>query len=124
MSYQFQTGLPKGFSQESGRGPQSRGCPPRRPAEACCRLGPRQWCQVGPPTEKYCLTGVAWGLKDGWESEGKEYVELPGRGQSWRCGGVVTGVSQESPPRRWDFEPMEDVFGDALGDRGGGGDVE
>lgn len=73
------------------------------------------------PPEKYCLTGVAWGLKDGWESEGEEYVELPGPGGR---GGVVTGVAGVAA-EAVDFEPMEDVFGEALGDGGGrcGNDV-
>jgi len=115
MSYQFQNGLPKEFlkslAEERNRvglgallGSQKTGGQDSAQVVGGVKL----------PPEKYCLTGVAWGLKDSWESEGEEEVEVQGAGDD---GGkdVVMGPGGED-----DFESMEDVFGDALGDGGGG----
>jgi transcription initiation factor TFIID subunit 9B len=59
------------------------------------------------PHEKYCLTGLGWGLKDEWESEGEESVE----------------EMQQDRPEPEDLMHM-DGEDDANGDEEGMGDLE
>ena len=75
------------------------------------------------PHERYCLTGVGWGLKEEWDSEGEESVqdEQDGegaagtRGDDTQMDGMEEGGEEEE-----DLGTMEDVFGDD----GGGGDKD
>jgi transcription initiation factor TFIID subunit 9B len=72
------------------------------------------------PPEKYCLTGVGWGLKDEWESD--EEVEVPetaapmqrsrsAQNEDERMGGMDVDDENEEGAGR-----MEDVFGEDGGD--------
>ncbi len=69
----------------------------------------RDW-GVRLPHEKYCLTGVGWGLKEEWESEIEEEEEGAGEGGK--------GVGEEGDGDEEGDERMEDIFGE-LGDDGG-----
>ena len=126
MSYQFQGSLPKEFLKGL--------------AEERNRIGLGVGMRQGPgekdggmvvggvklPPEKHCLTGVGWGLKEEWESEGEEddeagdtemrQVDDAGEGD----GGEDEDGDEEGGGK------MEDVFGDEPpeGDEGGGGHDE
>ncbi|CZT15009.1 related to TFIID and SAGA subunit [Ramularia collo-cygni] len=80
------------------------------------------------PDEKYCLTGVGWGLKEGWESEedvpvlqedgGRVAVVESGK-EDERMGGMDGGAEDDDDDDDDDEGAgrMEDVFGtDAGGD--------
>ena len=74
------------------------------------------------PPEKYCLTGVGWGLKDEWESEGEESIEENGVTQKPSGADGMQVDDDEDMGMDEDEEGagrMEDVFGDE-----GGGDVD
>jgi transcription initiation factor TFIID subunit 9B len=72
------------------------------------------------PPEKYCLTGVGWGLKDEWESEEDVPTEEVARpvenGKEDETMGGVDGEENEEEEDEGAGR-MEDVFGtDAAGD--------
>ena len=75
------------------------------------------------PHERYCLTGVGWGLKGQWDSEGEESLadeaDLGGPGDAKeddaRMGGLEEGEGDEDE----DLGNMDDVFGPS-----GGGDAD
>lgn len=73
------------------------------------------------PPEKYCLTGVGWGLKDEWESEEEVTLEetsnrpvSASQKEDETMGGMDGPEEDEEGAGR-----MEDVFGDGEG----GGDT-
>lgn len=80
------------------------------------------------PPERFCLTGVGWDLKDEWESEGEEEVEVDLGGQG------VNGVGENGEKAEGGEEEgegmgegdedgkMEDVFGEDAGTGMGVGD--
>lgn len=79
------------------------------------------------PEEKFCLTGVGWGLKDTWEEsedEGEEETEGGARGgekaQEVDMGGVEEEGREDDGEDEEGAGRMEDVFGED----GGGGDVD
>ncbi len=117
LNYQFSSSLPKEFLQEVAQ---------ERNRVALPAVG-RDW-GVRLPPERYCLTGVGWGLKEEWDSEGEGEGEdeegggLEGKDEkmegAWEGGrGDGEGMEDEEGDER-----MEDVFGDdeggADGDRG------
>ena len=78
------------------------------------------------PSEKYCLTGVGWGLREEWESEGEEDIPIESNGNGdvdvnmgmdGTADNEVEGLDEEGEGN------MEDVFG-TEGDHGGGEDLE
>lgn len=120
MAYQFQGSLPKeflkGLAEERNRIGLGVGLREQGTVIGGVRL----------PPEKYCLTGVGWGVKEEWDSEGEEEVEggVPEAGDVDM--GQVDGLGEEREEEDGGDEEMgtmEDVFGDDAtdGDRGGGG---
>ena len=101
--YQFSPTLPKEFYHEMAA---------ERNRIALPMVG-RDW-GVRLPPEQYCLTGVGWGLKEEWDSEGD------GEGE----GGeemALDGQEDEEEENEGDEgnERMEDIFGEDVngGDR-------
>ena len=75
----------------------------------------REWGRRLPP-ERYCLTGVGWGLKEEWDSEGEEEglpesVEKVGDGGDFLMGDENEGdeLGDEEGDQR-----MEDFFGEDV----------
>ncbi|KAF2812831.1 TFIID-31kDa-domain-containing protein, partial [Mytilinidion resinicola] len=81
-AYQFQPALPKEFLAEVA-GERNRVALPRVEREYGVRL----------PPERYCLTGVGWGVRDEWESEGGEGEKMVGVQVDAVMGGM--GAAQE-----------------------------
>ena len=77
------------------------------------------------PHERFCLSGVGWGIKEAWESEGEEEVD----GEDEIMGGM-NGLSRghELPETEIDGDAAEDGIGDMddfFGvDGGGDGDED
>lgn len=97
--YQFNPALPKEF--QSDLAVERNKIPlPRPERDFGLRL----------PPERYCLTGVGWGVKDEWESEGEEDVEM-GEEQALRqvdgAGDEVMGEGGEEV----DKEEFEEAMG-------------
>ena len=93
--YQFSPTLPKEFYHEIAQ---------ERNRVALPAVG-RDWGLKLPP-EQYCLTGVGWGLKEEWDSEGEREGER---------GDDVMGEHEGEGDRGEDGEErMEDVFGDGV----------
>lgn len=118
MAYQFQGSLPKeflkGLAEERNRIGLGVGLRDQGTVIGGVKL----------PPEKYCLTGVGWGLKEEWDSEGEEDVE----GAGPESGDVdmprvdrVGGGGDDDDGEDEGMGTMEDVFGDDPGDGDGGG---
>ncbi|RMZ85601.1 hypothetical protein DV737_g696, partial [Chaetothyriales sp. CBS 132003] len=80
------------------------------------------------PHEKYCLTGVSWGLKEEWDSDGEESVEegqngdgatAGAHGDDTRMDGVEEAMDEDE-----DIGTMEDIFGQDDAGADGDGDHE
>ena len=103
LSYQFNSCLPKEFLLEMAA---------ERNRVALPTVG-REWGLRLPP-ERYCLTGVGWGLKEEWLGQGEE--DEDGSDQGARQGqDVEMGADGEEEGDA----AMEDVFGEALEDTHG-----
>lgn len=121
LGYQFSGSLPKEFlkqlADEKNRvalGPAVRGT-------SADKVGPLIG-GVRLPHERHCLTGMGWGLKDEWESEGEESVEDNGVQRQAGEGMQVDGEDEmDEDEDEEGAGRMEDVFGD---DGGGDGDTE
>lgn len=106
MHYQFQQGLPKEFLLDMATEKNRVGLPgvgrgrPKENEESGATVG-----GMTLPHERYCLTGVGWGLKDEWDSEGEEEVEASGQAGPMR---------EEEDDENTAMEDMEDIFGDAA----------
>ena len=101
--YQFNPGLPKEYFQELAQ-EKNRITLPIVTRDNGLRL----------PPEKYCLTGVGFGLKEEWDSEGEEYL---------REGEQIVDVvmAEEGGGENGDDEDderMEDVFGESYEGKG------
>jgi transcription initiation factor TFIID subunit 9B len=112
MSYQFQGTLPKeflkGLAEERNRIGLGVGLREQGTVVGGVRL----------PAEKYCLTGVGWGLKEEWDSEGEEEVDGDvGDVDMAQVDGAGDGDEEDDEG----MGTMEDVFGEDAedGDRGG-----
>ncbi|KAL9616598.1 MAG: hypothetical protein Q9160_008543 [Pyrenula sp. 1 TL-2023] len=68
------------------------------------------------PSERYCLSGVGWGMREEWESEGEEEIDEGGGMDVDGSGAGGKGLALEDDEENVD---MEDVFGDAVGDGDG-----
>ena len=122
MAYQFQGQLPKeflkGLAEERNRVGLGVGAKGEGASIAGVRL----------PPEKYCLTGLGWGISGEWDSEGEEQGE--GEDRRLRGGGgevmQMDGAADEEDGEEQEQEggEMEDVFGQEVGDGGGGEDAE
>ncbi|OJD18240.1 hypothetical protein AJ78_01740 [Emergomyces pasteurianus Ep9510] len=131
LHYQFQPGLPKEFLMDvaaernrmmlpgvmrgidSGAG----GATAASAASGVMMGGMRL------PPERFCLTGVGWGLKEEWESEGEEEeeddeMEVDGanNGQQQSGGTGLGSFAKDGGGEREDEDDgdgtMEDIFGD------------
>jgi len=102
--YQFSPSLPKEFYHEVAA---------ERNRVALPMVG-RDW-GVRLPPEQYCLTGVGWGLKEEWDSEGEREGE---QGDEMVLDGQ--GDEEEVDEDEEGNERMEDVFGADV--NGGDGD--
>jgi len=69
------------------------------------------------PPERFCLTGVGWGLKEEWESEGEEEMEVDNAPESGHPG-ERTEETDDVEDDEGDGR-MEDVFGDGALEAGG-----
>ena len=99
--YQFNPTLPKEFYQEIAQ-ERNRIALPSVGKEMGVRL----------PPEQYCLTGIGWGLKNEWESEGEEEE---GEAEDLVMEGQDDGEDGDGDEE--DGGRMEDVFGtDMNGD--------
>jgi transcription initiation factor TFIID subunit 9B len=80
------------------------------------------------PPEKYCLTGVGWGLREEWDSEGEEdVVQIPEGGNGYGGDGAGEFGDEGTGMGDGDEEEegrMEDIFGDDGGGGGGGEDED
>ncbi|KAI4135906.1 MAG: hypothetical protein LQ347_000242 [Umbilicaria vellea] len=99
--YQFNPSIPKEYYQDLAQ---------ERNRVALPAVG-KDW-GVRLPPEKYCLTGVGWGLKEEWDSEEDDLVataeggdEVMGEGEAEGA----EGMGEEEADDR-----MEDVFGEQL----------
>ncbi|KAF7513856.1 hypothetical protein GJ744_006470 [Endocarpon pusillum] len=73
------------------------------------------------PPEKYCLTGVGWGLREEWDSEGEDVEVALQQGEGGLDAGEAMRTAEAEGDGDEDAEPtMEDVFGDDGGGAGGG----
>ena len=60
------------------------------------------------PPERFCQTGVGWGLREEWESEGEEMLEVDAGAQQNN-----QAQEKEEPAEDEDVDgTMEDIFGD------------
>ncbi|EEH15889.1 hypothetical protein PABG_05976 [Paracoccidioides brasiliensis Pb03] len=130
LHYQFQPGLPKEFLMEVAAERNRmmlpgvmRGIDGGSSAAAAAVASSAGSIMMGGmrlPPERFCLTGVGWGLKEEWESEGEEEMEVEvnntqqigvgGTGTFAKDGGVEDGGEGEDED---DGDgTMEDIFGD------------
>ncbi|KAI9817124.1 MAG: Transcription initiation factor TFIID subunit 9 [Pycnora praestabilis] len=111
LNYQFNPSLPKEFYLELAQ---------ERNRVALPNVG-RDW-GVRLPPERYCLTGVGWGVKEEWESEGEEEKEEEGvKGGSAGEGkedGEGEGKGEGEGEEGEGDANMEDIFGDQGGEEG------
>ncbi|KAF2493949.1 TFIID-31kDa-domain-containing protein [Lophium mytilinum] len=98
--YQFQPALPKEFLAEVAA-ERNRVALPRVEREYGVRL----------PPERYCLTGVGWGVKDEWESEEEEAEEMVGVQVDAVMGGMGAGTQEEEMDEDEEFEEVMGVGG-------------
>jgi transcription initiation factor TFIID subunit 9B len=122
LHYQFQPGLPKEFLMDIAaernrimlpgvsRG-HDGGAAATATASGTLMGGMRL------PPERFCLTGVGWGLKEEWESEGEEEMDI----DNARGGGPAGGRTEETDEMEDDEGDgrMEDVFGEGTLGSGG-----
>lgn len=106
LNYQFRSALPKEFLLELAQ-ERNRIALPRVEREFGLRL----------PPEKYCLTGVGWGLKDNWDSEGEEDDEVE---EDERGGGLALVLDQSRSEEQ--ASAVDDQGDTAMAD-GGDGDA-
>ncbi|KAK5080357.1 Transcription initiation factor TFIID subunit 9 [Exophiala xenobiotica] len=126
LGYQFSGSLPKEFLKQLADEKNRIALGPAVRETGSDKVGPLIG-GVRLPHERHCLTGMGWGLKDEWESEGEESVEENGvQRQAGDEGMQVDG--EEEMGEDEDEEGagrMEDVFGDEGGGGGSGdGDTE
>ncbi|KAH0847208.1 hypothetical protein AYO21_02597 [Fonsecaea monophora] len=117
MGHQFQGSLPKEFLKQLAdeRNRISLQAQTRDSEKAGPMIG-----GVRLPHEKYCLTGVGWGLKDEWDSEGEESVDQPDEEERPEPEDLMQMDDKEGDEDDEGLGTMEDVFGPDDG----GGDKE
>ena len=118
MGNQFQGSLPKEFLKQLA---DERN---RISLQAQTRDGEKSGPLIGGvrlPHEKYCLTGVGWGLKDQWDSEGEESIVEPEEREDPDPEDLMQLDDKEIGEDEEGGGTMEDIFGhhdraDADGD--------
>lgn len=118
LGYQFSGSLPKEFlkqmADEKNRialAPAVKDGEKNGPAIGGVRL----------PHERYCMTGLGWGLRDEWESEGEESIEEDNANASQKVNGADENMQVDVKEDEDDLDEegagrMEDVFGQDDGD--------
>ncbi|OCK82292.1 TFIID-31kDa-domain-containing protein [Lepidopterella palustris CBS 459.81] len=96
--FQFNPALPKEFLAEVA-GERNRIALPRVEREYGVRL----------PPERYCFTGVGWGIKDAWESEGEEETDEGGKA------GAGLGAGADTVMGEGDEDDNEGEFEEVMG---------
>lgn len=122
VGHQFQGSLPKEFlkSLADEKNRISLNAPARDSEKSGPTIG-----GVRLPHEKFCLTGMGWGLKDEWDSEGEESVESEEDARP-EPGDLMQMDEKPDDEDEEGMGTMEDVFGpdDAGGDGGKDEDAE
>lgn len=128
LHYQFQPGLPKEFLMDIAAERNRIALPgSSRALDAGGGKGAYSPVIMGGmrlPPERFCLTGVGWNLKEGWESEGEEDMEDAEQTQEGAAGrGAAAAEAKEEDVEGAEDEEdgkMEDIFGDdtAMGEGG------
>ncbi|OAP65057.1 hypothetical protein AYL99_01029 [Fonsecaea erecta] len=114
MGYQFQGSLPKEFLKQLA---DERN---RISMQTQIRDSDKSGPMIGGvrlPHEKYCLTGVGWGLKDEWDSEGEESEDQAEGEERPEPEDLMQMDEKEGNEDEEGLGTMEDVFGP---DDGGG----
>ena len=118
--YQYNPNLPKEFYQDIAM-ERNRIALPVVGREYGVRL----------PPERYCLTGVGWGLKDEWDSDGEGEGEGGGDGEGERGigagdggGDLEMGMGEAEAEGEDGDAKMEDFFGEDWDAGKEGGDAE
>ncbi|ORY14136.1 transcription initiation factor IID, 31kD subunit-domain-containing protein [Clohesyomyces aquaticus] len=106
VAQQFSAALPKEFMLEVAS-ERNKIALPRVEREFGVRL----------PPERYCFTGVGWGVKESWESEGEEDEEEGMEVEGVGAGGPVADVMMGGMEEEDDVD--ENEFEDVMGLRGG-----
>ncbi|KAJ5458416.1 Histone-fold [Penicillium sp. IBT 31633x] len=136
LHFQFQTGLPKEFLMDVASERNrlalpgvSRGFDPAAGAANGAAGAANQSVIMGGmrlPPERFCLTGVAWDMKDEWDSEGEEedmpdVMQQPGTGRGVG-GGDGADEMEDGGDEDENDGKMEDIFGEdtTMGDAGDG----
>ncbi|EHY54389.1 Transcription initiation factor TFIID subunit 9 [Exophiala dermatitidis] len=124
VGHQFQASLPKEFLKSLA---DERN---RISLNSQARDGEKSGPMIGGirlPHEKFCLTGMGWGLKDEWDSEGEESVEEEPEARP-EPENLMQMDEKEGDEDDEGMGTMEDVFGpDDAGGAGAGdkdGDAE
>ncbi|KAF2661981.1 TFIID-31kDa-domain-containing protein [Lophiostoma macrostomum CBS 122681] len=68
------------------------------------------------PPERYCFTGVGWGMKEAWEDEVEEEVEMEGGAVRLDLGGPIAGDTVMGGMEEEDVD--EDQFEEVMGVKG------
>jgi transcription initiation factor TFIID subunit 9B len=99
---QFNAVLPKEFMNDIA-GERNKQALPKIEREFGVRL----------PPERYCFTGVGWGMKEAWEDEVEEEVEMEGGAVRLDLGGPVGGDTVMGGMEEEDVD--EDQFEEVMG---------
>ncbi|KAI9682853.1 MAG: Transcription initiation factor TFIID subunit 9 [Trizodia sp. TS-e1964] len=105
LNFQFKSALPKEWWMDQAAERNRVALPP---------IG-RDW-GVRLPPERFCLTGVNWALKEDWESEGEEDVDMMDLGE--KQAGEVDGLG-EGDAEGEQYEDMDGLFADAPEEQDG-----
>lgn len=117
MQYQYQGTLPKEFLMGLAKERNRVGLGVGRGLSAAQDTG-QIIGGVKLPPEKYCLTGLGWGLREEWDSEGEEMAGAAGEG--WGANGLGDGENGEQEGMGYAGEDEEATMEDIFGDDGGG----
>lgn len=131
LHYQFQTGLPKEFLMDVASERNRIALPgvsrgfdagAGAPNGAAANAANQSVMVAGMrlPSERFCLTGTGWNMKDEWDSEGEE--EEMSDVQQQAVAGTGAGEEGEEGAEEEDDGKMEDIFGEdtAMGEAGEG----
>ena len=105
--YQYNPTLPKDFYQDLAQERNRVALPP---------IG-KDW-GIRLPPEKYCLTGVGWGLRDEWDSDGEAEGDGEREGEVGEGGEIDLGEREGANGEEDNDERMEDFFGERFASGG------
>lgn len=120
LGYQFSGSLPKEFLKSLADEKNRIALGPAVRETDTTKVGPLI-SGLRLPHERHCLTGMSWGLRDEWESEGEEETAEPST-QAKTDGMQIDGDDEmEQDLDEEGAGRMEDLFGE---EGGGDGDTE